>query len=280
MPLDCELVADKLENTWLDTCEAAARAGGSELLKWRGRFQAREKGAADLVTDADFASQAAIQSVIASKFPEHAFLGEETSGDAFSRSEDQFAWIVDPLDGTVNYVHDYPYYAVSVALARGSELLAGVIYDPLADQCFSAAAGQGANLNGSPICVSRVTQADQSLVAVSLPPQTRRESPDLLDFIEAARACRAVRRSGSAALNLAYVAAGWLDAFWAYQIHPWDVAAGVLLVREAGGVVTGRNGSNFELWAPHFLAAASRQLKDSLLRVLTPFPGESGSSRH
>jgi myo-inositol-1(or 4)-monophosphatase len=266
------------QNLWLETCEAAAIAGGRELLEWRGRFQSREKGAADLVTDADLASQAAIQRVVASKFPEHAFLGEESTGEALSRYADQLTWIVDPLDGTTNYVHGYPCYAVSVALVRGRDLLVGAVFDPLADRCFSAASGQGARLNGSPIRVSGATRVEKSLVAISLPPRSRRDSPDLLDFMEAVHACRAVRRSGSAALNLAYVAAGWLDAFWAYQIQPWDVAAGVLLVREAGGLVTGRNGRDFELWSPHFLAAASRDLQSSLLRTLTPFPSEPGSS--
>ena len=264
-------VRDESPNAWLETCEAAARAGGRELLRWRGRFQARAKGVADLVTDADLASQAAIQSVIAERFPEHAFLGEEQSGEAFAASDDRLAWIVDPLDGTTNYVHGYPHYAVSVALARGRELLVGVVLDPLTEQCFSAAKGQGAWLNGERLQVSRTTQVSEALVAVSLPARVRHDAPDLLDFVAAVQVCQAVRRSGSAALNLAYVACGWLDAFWANQIHPWDVAAGVLLVREAGGVVVGRDGREFDLWDPHFVSASSGELQNGLLDVLTPF---------
>jgi myo-inositol-1(or 4)-monophosphatase len=266
-------VSDDLPHDWLETCEAAARAGGRELLAWRGRFQTREKGVADLVTDADLASQAAVQKVIAARFPQHAFVGEESTSEVFSASAGRLAWIVDPLDGTTNYVHGYPHYAVSVGLARGNELLVGVIFDPIRDQCFSASAGQGAWLNGQRLRVSGETKVSESLVAVSLPARVRHDSPDLLDFNQAVQVCQAVRRSGSAALNLAYVAAGSLDAFWANQIQPWDVAAGVLLVREAGGVVIGRNGGEFELWNPHFVSAASRDLSQGLLAVLTPFAG-------
>jgi myo-inositol-1(or 4)-monophosphatase len=258
-------------NDWLETCEAAARAGGRELMAWRGRFETREKGAADLVTDADVASQQAIQAILAKRFPEHAFLGEEQAAKASSFAADQFAWVVDPLDGTTNYVHGYPNYAVSVALVRGSELLVGVIYDPLHDECFSAAAGQGAWCNRTKLQTSRVTTLPESLVGVSLPARVNRQSPDLLDFVEVVQICQAVRRTGSAALNLAHVASGALDAFWATHIHPWDVAAGVLLIREAGGIVTGRDGSNFDLWKPHFAAAASRELHGELLSRLSPF---------
>jgi myo-inositol-1(or 4)-monophosphatase len=249
--------------------EAAARAGGRELLQWRGRFQTREKGVCDYVTDADLASQAAIREVIAARFPDHAFIGEEQPPDVFTGPPDQFSWIVDPLDGTTNYVHNYPCYAVSVAVARGRELLAGVIYDPVADTMYAASAGQGAWCNGSRLEVSDIAQAADALVAVSLPARVDRSSPDLLDFIEATQSCQGVRRSGSAALNLANVASGTIDAFWASHIHPWDVAAGVLLVREAGGTVTGRGGEEFDLWNPHFLASAGQELHRHLLSVLT-----------
>jgi myo-inositol-1(or 4)-monophosphatase len=254
---------------WRDTCEAAARAGGQELRAWQGRFQTREKGACDLVTDADLASQDAIRRVISARFPGHAFLGEEQTAEFVHGNADQPIWIVDPLDGTTNYVHGYPNYAVSVAIACGSDVLAGVIYDPVCEQCFSAAAGRGAWCNGHPLKTSCVTSAAESLVAVSLPARVPRDSPDLLDFIEAVQVCQAVRRSGSAALNLAHVAAGCLDAFWATHIHPWDVAAGVILIREAGGTLTARNGKPFDLWRPHFLAAAGPQLHRELLEVLT-----------
>jgi myo-inositol-1(or 4)-monophosphatase len=264
-------VPDESLNIWLETCEAAARAGGRQLVEWRGRFQARAKGVADLVTDADLASQEAIQRAIAERFPEHAFLGEELRVEAEFASEDRLTWIVDPLDGTTNYVHGYPQYAVSVALSRGRELQVGVIFDPITGQCFSAAAGRGAWLDGGRLRVSRVREIPESLVAVSLPARVKADAPDLQDFVAAVQVCQAVRRSGSAALNLAYVAAGWLDAFWANQIQPWDVAAGVLLVREAGGLVVARDGGEFDLWDPHFVSTSNVELQQALLAVLTPF---------
>jgi myo-inositol-1(or 4)-monophosphatase len=256
---------------WLETCEAAARAGGEQLRAWRGRFRTREKGACDLVTDADLASQAAIQAVIAGRFPDHAFLGEEQTGVSSFNLDDRLVWVVDPLDGTTNYVHGYPNYAVSVAIVRGAQVLAGVIYDPLHEDCFAAAEGRGAWCNGTRLKTSATRELVDSLVAISLPARVRRDSPDLQDFVEAVQVCQAVRRSGSAALNLAHVASGALDAFWATHIHPWDVAAGVLLVREAGGLVTARDGGEFNLWNPHFVAVAGPPLHTSLFHVLRPF---------
>jgi myo-inositol-1(or 4)-monophosphatase len=264
-------VSNELNADLLTTCEAAARAGGRELMAWRGRFETREKGVADYVTDADLASQAAIREVIAARFPNHDFIGEEQPPEKFPNRADQMNWIVDPLDGTTNYVHDFPCYAVSIAVARGSELLAGVVFDPVAGKCFSAAAGQGAWCNGDKLKSSAAKHVGEALAAVSLPARVHRDAPDLLDFVAATQICQGVRRTGSAALNLANVASGALDAFWASHIQPWDVAAGVLLVREAGGVVTARDGGEFNLWKPHFIAAASRELQGDLLSALTPF---------
>jgi myo-inositol-1(or 4)-monophosphatase len=253
----------------IEVCELAARAGAHELLAWRGKFQAREKAPADLVTDADLASQAAIRAEVATRFPHHLFLGEETKTQ-IEVSEDEYIWIVDPLDGTTNYIHDYPCYAVSVAVAKGHHLMAGVIFDPLAQELYLAADGAGAYCNGERLATSRVQTIGEALVAVSLPPRVGAESPDLQDLVRVIQVSQAVRRSGSAALNLAYVAQGRLDAFWATQIQPWDVAAGVLLVREAGGIVTGRHGGEFNLWKPHFAAAAGAELHGELLQSLGP----------
>jgi myo-inositol-1(or 4)-monophosphatase len=253
----------------LETCELAARAGASELLAWRGRFESREKAPADLVTDADLASQAAIRAEIAARFPHHLFVGEEKTSQV-EVGDDDFVWLVDPLDGTTNYIHGYPCYAVSIAVARGRELLAGVIYDPLSNELFFAEQGKGAWCNGERLKTSSVTAVGEALVAVSLPPRVGPETPDLADFIRMVQFSQAVRRSGSAALNLAYVAHGRLDAFWATKIQPWDVAAGVLIVREAGGVVTGRDGQEFDVWNPHFVSAAGTALHGELMRILGP----------
>jgi myo-inositol-1(or 4)-monophosphatase len=264
---------DDLIEQWMDAAAAAARAGGRALLDWRGRFTAHEKAPSDLVTDADLASQDAVRRVLADRFPDYGFIGEERSPDARSTGEDGLVWVVDPLDGTTNYVHGFPCYAVSVALVRGSELVVGVIYDPVTDECFTAASGRGAWCNGVPIHTSEVTSVEESLVAVSLPPHVARDATDMVDMIEVAQVTQGIRRTGSAALNLAYVARGKLDAVWAAQINPWDVAAGVLLVREAGGVVTGRDGGTFDVWHPHYLAAAGPPLHDALLCLLSPFGG-------
>src|SRR4051812_27631913 len=151
------LMSYESDPAWLETCEAAARAGGEQLLAWRGRFQTHEKGISDLVTDADIGAQHAIQGLVARRYPDHAFIGEEQATSTAIQDPDRFAWIVDPLDGTTNYVHGYPDYAVSVAFARGPQLLAGVIYDPLRDECYAAANGRGAWCNGRRL---RCTTAD------------------------------------------------------------------------------------------------------------------------
>ncbi len=145
-----------------------------------------------------------------------------------------------------------------------------MIYDPLANELFFAEQGRGAWCNGERLKTSSVTSVGEALVAVSLPPRVGPETPDLADFIRMVQYSQAVRRSGSAALNLAYVAHGRLDAFWATKIQPWDVAAGVLLVREAGGIVTGRHGGEFDVWSPHFVSAAGAELHGELMRVLGP----------
>lgn len=252
----------------LATCEAAARAGAHQLMAWRGRFSAREKAASDLVTDADLASQEAIRTVILGKYPDHGFLGEEHPD--YQQLSRPFCWIVDPLDGTTNYVHDFPCYAVSVAVAQEGRLVAGAIFDPLSEEFFLAAAGQGAHLNGKPIAPSTATLVEKALVAVSFPPQLRADAPDWQAFFQVASRCQAVRRTGSAALNLAYVACGRLDAHWAHKIYPWDSAAGVLLVREAGGVVTASRGSAFQLARGDYFAAGTSQLHQALLPLIAP----------
>lgn len=239
----------------------AAEAGGRELMEWRGKFKTREKSPADLVTDADLASQRAIAEAIAvhsakTAYAEYGFLGEENPGNVRELLTRPVCWVVDPLDGTTNYVHDFPAYSVSVAATVSGEPAVGVIYDPLRGQLFAAATGGGAWCGGERLRVSDASKLADALVAISLPPQAGPNSPDVLDFVAAVPRCRAVRRIGSAALNLAYVAAGWLDAHWARAIHPWDVAAGVVLVREAGGEVNGSDGGTFDLAEPHFVASA------------------------
>ncbi len=249
-----------------EVCERAARAGGQVLLDWAGKFQVREKGPADLVTEADLASQEIVKQTVLGAFPQHGFLAEE---NASIPSRDQgYRWIVDPLDGTTNYVHGIPAYCVSIALEQNGRLQVGVVYDPVADQCFSAAAGQGATLNGRPLGVSRVSQLRDAVVASSLPPKVTRESHALAEFVEVALAVQSVRRMGSSALNLCYVAAGRYDAYWSQYAHVWDIAAGVLLIQEAGGLVTDAAGGEFRLDPPHFVAAGTAPLHAELMGLL------------
>ena len=255
----------------LVTCEAAARAGGAELLAWQGRFSARQKSARDLVTDADLASQAAVRAVILTDYPDHGFLGEEKPD--FSQLERPYCWVVDPLDGTTNYVHDFPCFSVSVAVAKQGKLVAGAIFDPLRQEMFSAAAGHGATLNGLPLATSSTCQLEEALIAVSFPPQMTLEMPDVRAFLQTAPLSQAVRRTGSAALNLAYVACGRLDGHWAFQIRPWDSAAGVLLVQESGGVATSATGGQYDLRQGDYLVASTPELHQRLQRT-TSCPGE------
>jgi myo-inositol-1(or 4)-monophosphatase len=205
------------------------------------------KGAIDLVTDADRASEELVERAITSRFPEHRFVGEETtflSGDTPAGSE-LYTWLVDPLDGTTNYAHRYPHFAVSIALEHAGKVILGVVYDPMRDELFVAERGGGATLNGIPIAVSRIDTLERSLLGTGFPyaPEERSENARVWNGFLALS--QGVRRDGSAALNLCYVAAGRLDGFWERPLNAWDLAAGSLLVEEAGGVVAGYDGTPF-----------------------------------
>jgi len=260
--------------------EAAARAGGRVLESWRGRFAVRQKGPCDLVTEADVAAQEEVRRVLLEAFPTHGFVGEETEGGvprpAFGlpgHAGTGLRWIVDPLDGTSNYVHGFPAWCVSVALADGDDLLAGAIYDPVHAECFTAAAGRGARLDGRPIHVTAVGESAEALVAVSFPPHVAANATAVQDFLHVLPHVHSVRRTGSTALNLAWLACGRLHGFWVRRISCWDVAAGILLVREAGGAIEpfvlddggpGSDAGRIPLDAPGLIAASSSQLLASL----------------
>jgi myo-inositol-1(or 4)-monophosphatase len=247
---------------FLDVCERAARAAGAELLSWQGRVKVREKGPCDPVTEADLAAQEAARAVLAGAFPEHDFLSEEEPHGRLA--DDRYRWILDPLDGTQNYVHGLPLYGVSLALEHGGSLLAGCVFNPVLDRCYTAAAGAGAFCNGTRLRTTEVVEAGQALVAVSLPPRVARESLELANAIELATVTQGIRRFGSSALNLCFVAEGSLDAFVAAETCVWDIAAGVLLVQEAGGTVTGLDGQPIDLARPRIVAAATAGLNVQL----------------
>ncbi len=256
-------------STYLEVCETAVQAAGKVVLDWVDRFEPRAKRAPnDLVTQADLASQETITEILLNAFPDHIIVGEEGHAGHETTSGEGFRWIIDPVDGTTNFVHRVPHYAVSLALEHQGKVLVGAVFDPNANECFMAARGRGATLNGQPMTVSQVATLADSLAAVGFPYDVTRESPDLRVFLEAAVKCQAVRRTGSAALNLAYLAAGRFDLYWSFSTHVWDMAAGVLLVSEAGGTVTSPDGGPLELDTGQFLAAATPELHAELLAMV------------
>jgi myo-inositol-1(or 4)-monophosphatase len=224
----------------------AARAAG-RILKERadsiGKIQ--YKGEIDPVTEVDLLCEQEVIGRIKKAFPGHAFLAEEsgaTAGDA------DHLWIIDPLDGTVNYAHGYPCYCVSIGYQHKGEVVVGVVYNPCLDELFVAGKGQGATLNGNPISVSTTTDLKQSLLATGFPYDINESSDNNLDhFQNFIVACQAIRRPGSAAMDLCYTAMGRFEGFWELKLHPWDFAAGWLMVEEAGGTVTRFDGSPFQM---------------------------------
>jgi myo-inositol-1(or 4)-monophosphatase len=242
---------------YLTAAVEAARRGAAVLEEWRGRFQVNEKGRADLVTDADVASQKAVRSVLQGRFPGHAFLEEEGGGDKARPAPDAPpTWIVDPLDGTTNYVHDVPLYCVSIGLWTGGEMVVGVVHDPRHGEVFSAAKGHGAWLNGTQrLRTSRTTRLEDALLGTGFPPDLRGQERSLDWWRHFSLKARSLRRTGSTALNLAYLAAGRFDGYWAFDNHAWDVAGAIVLITEAGGIVTNVDGSPFDPFTPDGLAS-------------------------
>lgn len=266
---------------FLEVAKTAALEAGRRLQSLRGQVSVREKGPRDLVTEADLEAQRTIRELVLGAYPEHGFLGEEGEGapdaqkgeaegrkQAAAAGDSPYRWVVDPLDGTTNYAHQLPMYAVSIALCREAEVIAGVVYDPSLEELFSAAEDTAASCNDVPLSVSGCRELRSALVAASFSANVPRGSMEITRFVEVLHCCRAVRRMGSAALNLGYLAAGRLDAYWASSVKTWDVAAGVLLVRRAGGIVTALDGGPFDLDRPAFIAAATPELHAQLLETL------------
>jgi len=251
---------------FLTACRHVAREGGDELMRWQGRFKVRSKAPADLVTEADLAAENKIREILNTEFPSHQFLGEESSGDQELQSG--YQWIVDPLDGTTNFVHGFPHFCTSVALTYQNQPIVAAIYDPNRDELFSASRGLGASCNGEPISTSATQSLSESLLAVSFPPLAHRDSAEAELFLRLLDRGRTIRRTGSAALNLAYVASGRLDAFWATTLKVWDVAAGALLIEEAGGVIRHIDGTEFRLDDPRLLATSTNELCAQIQPIL------------
>ena len=255
-----------VEAEFLTVADAAARAAGQVLEDWAEKFTVCEKGPADLVTEADVAAQKVIHEQLVDRFPTHGFLGEESLTHA---GTSEYRWIIDPLDGTSNYVHRFPFYAVSIGLEKAGELILGVVYDPNRDEMFHGLRGQGAFANGKRLCVTKRTRVADSLLIASFPPGATAEHAAIRRFLKVLPVAQSVQRSGSAAMNLAYVAAGRLDGFWSQSLKPWDMAAGVLLVTEAGGRVTRADGGPFDVNKPDLLATNGTVMHDELAGLLS-----------
>ena len=253
----------------LDFAVQIAREAGQVLADKFGRaLQVSNKGDIDLVTEADLAAERLIVERIRSYHPRHAILTEE-SGDVAEAGADDDAhkWIIDPLDGTTNYAHGYPTFCVSVALEHEGRVVVGAVYDPTRDEMFAAERGGGATLNGRRIRASETDELNRALVCTGFPYDVRERGDFERHFRAFIMNAQSVRRDGAAALDLAYVAAGRFEGFYEEGLRPWDVAAGVLLVEEAGGRVTHYDGSPFSIYASH-IVASNGLLHEAMLRIL------------
>ena len=245
-----------------------ARDAGRVLAEKFGRVEISHKGDIDLVTDADLASERLIVERVRSHYPRHAILSEE-AGElrVHGEAESEWKWIVDPLDGTTNYAHGYPAFCVSIGLSRAGEVVVGVVYDPLRDEIFAAERGNGATLNGRPARVSEVEELNRALVCTGFPYDVRGRDNFARHFSNFIMHAQSVRRDGTAALDLAYVACGRFDVFYEDGLRPWDVAAGSLIVEEAGGRITRYDGAPLDIYTPPVIATNGR-VHDAALGVL------------
>lgn len=251
-PYDDALVARAQEVATL----LARQAGGILLDRLNTERTVTHKGMVDLVTDADQASEALIHQGLSGAFPDHRLMGEEGSvGAKVSIAEQPWGWVFDPLDGTTNYAHRYPHFAVSIALEYAAVPVMGVVYDPTRDELFAARKDHGATLNGVPIHVTEETELQQSLLATGFSYNMTDRPQQYAMWEIFNNAARGVRRDGAAALNLCWVAAGRLDGFWERPVQAWDMGAGVIIAREAGAKVTALEHEGFDLYTPEALAA-------------------------
>jgi len=248
--------------TIVTTGRQAAQAAGAVLRQnYLKPHQVVLKGAIDPVTETDLLSQETIIALIRQAFPDHRFLAEESSvaqppPAVQTHASAPHRWIIDPLDGTVNFAHGFPMFCVSIAFEAEGVLKYGVVYDPLRDELFEAVKGQGATMNGRPIKVSTTDRLDRALLATGFPYDIRERLPETLARLgRMLGVAQGVRRAGSAALDMAYVACGRLDGFWEENLKPWDTAAGCLLIEEAGGRITTFSGGDYDIYSPNILAS-------------------------
>jgi myo-inositol-1(or 4)-monophosphatase len=262
------LTKSNSNDSFLRAMSAIAREAGALLMHhFHQHLKIEYKGEADLVTAADRAAEVLIRERIRQQWPTHDVLGEE---QGLSDQGSEYRWYVDPLDGTTNFAHGFPVFCVSIALEHHAlehkgQRIAAVIYDPTRDELFSAEQGRGAQLNGESIYVSKTAELKESLLATGFPSQKRHKNPNIYFYHQITLHSHGVRRAGSAALDLCNVAAGRFDGFWEFNLNPWDTAAGVLIVEEAGGKVTRFDGSPFEI-SSRETVASNGLIHEALLR--------------
>jgi len=252
----------------LELAERLARgAGNIQRERYEGDLEVRTKSASiDLVTDVDHACEKLIVDTLQTQRSDDAILAEEGSGD--DRPDAEWRWVIDPLDGTINYAHGYPRFCVSIGVEHRGVPTVGVVYDPLLDEMFSAVRGEGAMRNGHAIQVTREGDLGRAMLATGFAYDIHRAADDNIDhFASFAKTARALRRDGSAALNLCYVACGRFDGFWEIKLHPWDVAAGIVIVEEAGGRTSDFSGAN-ACRSGRKVVASNSHIHDAMLEIL------------
>ncbi len=235
--------------------ELARDAGQILLEKFGRKINISMKGDINLVTEADLASEELIIERIKSYYPKHSILAEEAGNAVVIGGDNTWKWIIDPLDGTTNYAHGYPCFCVTLALEHDGEIVLGVTFDPTRNEMFAAERGRGASLNGKPIRVSDNENLSDALIVTGFPYDFKRRDDFARHLTDFLLRSRGVRRDGSAAIDMAYVACGRFDGFWEEGLNPWDMAAGLLLIEEAGGVVTGYDNAKFDIYHPPIVAS-------------------------
>ena len=271
-----------MPKNYLEAAIEIAQEAGKILIEELSRpLDIRYKGdEVDLVTQADKRSEQLIVSRLNQYFPGHAIAAEEGTGQD---TASEFRWHVDPLDGTTNFTHGYPCFCVSIGLAQRDTLLASVVFNPFYDELFTAALGEGATFNGKKISVSKNATLSTSLLCTGFPVRNRKLSPNLQYYGEFTQRSHGVRRDGSAALDLASVACGRFDAFWEFGLSKWDVAAGILLIEEAGGKVSDFEGNPYRLGGPVILATNGlihEEMRNAALEISRRAPAPATDSRH
>ena len=256
----------------LETGVKAALKAGDVLKSLFGHIKdVRHKGRIDLVTEADMASEKAVIDILKASCPDIPIVSEETNPICRQASEEDLFWIVDPLDGTTNFAHAFPWFGISIALARGDEIMLGVIHCPTQGETFSACLGKGAYLNGQPVKVSKTAALEDALLATGFPYDVQEYPTDVMAALKSVIVkAQGIRRAGAAAVDLAYVACGRFDGFWEIKLKPWDTAAGELLVKEAGGMVTDFKGRGHTPFMKEIMAT-NTLIHNELDEILGPF---------